>query len=219
MQCEVCNKNAASVHLTDVSNNTKREIHLCEACAKTQGVTIKSYLHKSPTYPELLSQLVHSQAEGHPEEGDLTCPRCKITYKKFRATGKFGCPHDYVIFKKALLNLLEKSRVPVVAAINGACLGGGLELALACRYRVCTEHPKTVLALPEVQLGVIPGMGGTQRLPRLIGVRNALDMILTGKNIRAKKALQMGLVDEMVHPAILLEIATRRATTTGSPRW
>lgn len=108
MQCEVCNKNAASVHLTDVSNNTKREIHLCETCAKTQGVTIKSYLHKSPTYPELLSQLVHSQAEGHPEEGDLTCPRCKITYKKFRATGKFGCPHDYVIFKKALLNLLEK---------------------------------------------------------------------------------------------------------------
>lgn len=115
-------------------------------------------------------------------------------------------------FGQRLLNLLEKTRVPVVAAIHGACLGGGLELALACTYRVCSDHPKTVLALPEVQLGLIPGMGGTQRLPRLIGVRNALDMILTGKNIRAKKALQMGLVDEMVHPAILLDIAVRRAT-------
>jgi len=115
-------------------------------------------------------------------------------------------------FGQRLLNLLEKLRVPVVAAINGSCLGGGLELTLACHYRICTEHPKTVLALPEVQLGLIPGIGGTQRLPRLIGVRNALDMILTGKNVRAKKALQMGLVDEMVHPSILLEIATRRAT-------
>ena len=60
---------------------------------------------------------------------------------------------------------------PVVAAIHGACLGGGLEMALACHYRVATDHPKTVLALPEVQLGLIPGAGGTQRLPRLIGLR------------------------------------------------
>jgi 3-hydroxyacyl-CoA dehydrogenase/enoyl-CoA hydratase/3-hydroxybutyryl-CoA epimerase len=114
-------------------------------------------------------------------------------------------------FGQRLFNLLEKSRIPVVAAIHGACLGAGLEFALACRYRVCTEHPKTLLGLPEVQLGLIPGAGGTQRLPRLVGARNALDMILTGKNIRAKKALQMGLVDEMVHSAILLEVAIRRA--------
>jgi len=114
-------------------------------------------------------------------------------------------------FGQRLLNLVERTRVPVVAAIHGACLGGGLEMALACRYRVCTDHPKTVLALPEVMLGLIPGLGGTQRLPRLIGARNALDMILTGRNIRAKKALQMGLVDEMVHPSILLDVATRRA--------
>lgn len=108
MQCETCQKNAATVHLTDVSNNTKREIHLCEGCAKEQGVTIKSYLHKGPSYPELLTQLVHSQAEGHAEEKDLTCPRCGITYRKFRTTGKFGCPHDYVVFKKGIVNLLEK---------------------------------------------------------------------------------------------------------------
>jgi 3-hydroxyacyl-CoA dehydrogenase/enoyl-CoA hydratase/3-hydroxybutyryl-CoA epimerase len=114
-------------------------------------------------------------------------------------------------FGQRLLNLVERSRIPIVAAINGACLGGGLELALACRYRICTDHPKTVLALPEVQLGIIPGMGGTQRLPRLIGASNALDMILTGRNIRAKKALGMGLVDEMVHPAILVSHAVKRA--------
>jgi 3-hydroxyacyl-CoA dehydrogenase/enoyl-CoA hydratase/3-hydroxybutyryl-CoA epimerase len=112
---------------------------------------------------------------------------------------------------QALLARLEAMRVPVVAAIHGACLGGGLETALACRYRVASEHAKTVLALPEVQLGLIPGAGGTQRLPRLVGLQNALDMILTSRNVRAKKALQMGLVEELVHPAILIDVAMDRA--------
>ena len=110
-----------------------------------------------------------------------------------------------------LISRLEKLRVPAVAAIHGACLGGGLELALACRYRICTDHAKTTLALPEVQLGLIPGMGGTQRLPKRVGLQAALDMILTGRSVRAKRALQSGLVDEMVHPAILQEIAIDRA--------
>lgn len=108
MKCEVCQKTNATVHLTDVSNNTKREIHLCEDCAKEQGVTIKSYLHKAPSYPELLNQLVHSPSEVTPEERDLSCPRCGMTYRKFRSTGKFGCANDYVVFKKGLVNLLEK---------------------------------------------------------------------------------------------------------------
>jgi 3-hydroxyacyl-CoA dehydrogenase/enoyl-CoA hydratase/3-hydroxybutyryl-CoA epimerase len=111
----------------------------------------------------------------------------------------------------ALLDRLEKLRVPVVAAINGTCLGGGLEAALACSYRIATDAPKTVFALPEVQLGLIPGAGGTQRLPRLVGLESALDMILTGKNVRARKALQIGLIHELVHPAILDEIAVARA--------
>ena len=106
---------------------------------------------------------------------------------------------------------VERFRVPVVAAIHGACMGGGLELALACRYRIASDHPKTLLALPETQLGLIPGLGGTQRLPRQVGLRMALDMILTGKSIRAKKALQSGLVEEMVHPSILRVIAVQRA--------
>jgi 3-hydroxyacyl-CoA dehydrogenase / enoyl-CoA hydratase / 3-hydroxybutyryl-CoA epimerase len=100
---------------------------------------------------------------------------------------------------------------PVVCAINGGCLGGGTELALACHWRIATDAPKTSLSLPEVQLGLIPGAGGTQRLPALIGLQAALDMILTGKTVRAKKALQLGLVDEMVHPSILRRIAVQRA--------
>lgn len=109
-----------------------------------------------------------------------------------------------------LLDRVAAFTKPVVAAIHGAALGGGLEVALACKYRIATDHAKTVLALPEVQLGLIPGAGGTQRLPRLVGLQAALDMILTGKNIRAKKAWQMGLVHELVHPAILREVALRR---------
>jgi 3-hydroxyacyl-CoA dehydrogenase/enoyl-CoA hydratase/3-hydroxybutyryl-CoA epimerase len=117
-----------------------------------------------------------------------------------------------------LLARLERLRFPVVAAIHGACLGGGLEVALACRWRIATEHPKTVLALPEVQLGLIPGAGGTQRLPRLVGLQRALDMILTGRNIRARNALKMGLVDELVHPAILKDVAMQRARELADGR-
>ena len=111
----------------------------------------------------------------------------------------------------ALLDRLENLRTPVVAAIHGACLGGGLETSLACAWRIATDHPKTLLALPEVQIGLFPAAGGTQRLPRIVGLQAALDMILTGKNVRAKKALQIGLVHDLVHPAILRDIAIQRA--------
>ncbi|MEP6834648.1 MAG: fatty acid oxidation complex subunit alpha FadJ [Gemmatimonas sp.] len=110
-----------------------------------------------------------------------------------------------------VMSRIEGMKKPVVAAIHGACLGGGLETALACRHRIVTDHSKSVLAFPEVQLGLLPGAGGTQRLPRTVGLQAALDMMLTGKNIRAKKALQMGLVHELVHPAILKSIAIDRA--------
>ncbi|HEI8866534.1 TPA: fatty acid oxidation complex subunit alpha FadJ [Serratia odorifera] len=100
--------------------------------------------------------------------------------------------------------------VPVVAAIHGACLGGGLELALACHSRVCSLDDKTALGLPEVQLGLLPGSGGTQRLPRLVGASKALDMMLTGKHIRARQAVRMGLVDDAVPHAILLDAAIAR---------
>jgi 3-hydroxyacyl-CoA dehydrogenase/enoyl-CoA hydratase/3-hydroxybutyryl-CoA epimerase len=102
-------------------------------------------------------------------------------------------------------------RKPVVAAIHGAALGGGLELALACSYRVATDDRKTQLGLPEVQLGLLPGAGGTQRLPALIGIAQALDIILAGKTVRAKKAQKLGMVDEVVPLPILIQVARKRA--------
>ncbi|XP_074187898.1 trifunctional enzyme subunit alpha, mitochondrial [Rhinolophus sinicus] len=95
---------------------------------------------------------------------------------------------------------LEKSTKPIVAAINGSCFGGGLELAIACQYRVATKDKKTVLGVPEVLLGILPGAGGTQRLPSMVGLPAAFDMMLTGRNIRADRAKKMGLVDQLVDP-------------------
>ncbi|MBD3667375.1 MAG: fatty acid oxidation complex subunit alpha FadJ [Kangiella sp.] len=109
-----------------------------------------------------------------------------------------------------LFTQLEKFKVPIVAAIDGACLGGGLELALACHGRVASDSPKTKLGLPEVQLGLLPGSGGTQRLPRLVGIPSALDMMLTGKQLFPKQAKKLGLVDEIVPAANLMKAATKR---------
>jgi len=114
-------------------------------------------------------------------------------------------------FGHTIMRRIETGRVPLVVAVEGACLGGGLEFALAAGYRLAVDTPKTVFSLPEIKLGLIPGAGGTQRLPRRIGVQAALDMILTGKNVRAKKAKQLGLIDEIVHPSLLREVAIRRA--------
>ncbi len=110
---------------------------------------------------------------------------------------------------QAIFKRIESLNIPFVAAIHGICLGGGLELALACHYRICSDDEKTQLGLPEVKLGLLPGSGGTQRLPRLINLQTALDMMLTGKQLRAKQALKQGLVDAMVAEPILLEVALK----------
>ncbi len=110
-----------------------------------------------------------------------------------------------------LINRIDDLGKPVVAAIHGATLGGGLEAALACTYRIATNHPKTIIGLPEVQIGIIPAAGGCQRLPRLVGVRAALDMILAGKQVPAKRAHRTGIVDELVHASILDPVAERVA--------
>ncbi|TKG25452.1 fatty acid oxidation complex subunit alpha FadJ [Vibrio breoganii] len=106
----------------------------------------------------------------------------------------------------------------VVSAIHGPCLGGGLELALACDYRVCSDDDITRLGLPEVQLGLLPGSGGTQRLPRLIGLMASLDLILTGKQVRAKKAKKLGLVDASVPQSILMDVAKTYAAKSKPKR-
>uniref|UniRef100_A0A9J8A517 Trifunctional enzyme subunit alpha, mitochondrial n=1 Tax=Cyprinus carpio carpio TaxID=630221 RepID=A0A9J8A517_CYPCA len=95
---------------------------------------------------------------------------------------------------------IEKSPIPFVAAINGSCLGGGLEFAIACQYRIATKSKKTILGTPEVMLGLLPGAGGTQRLPKMVGLPAAFDMMLTGRNIKADKAKKMGLVHQLVEP-------------------
>jgi 3-hydroxyacyl-CoA dehydrogenase/enoyl-CoA hydratase/3-hydroxybutyryl-CoA epimerase len=131
-----------------------------------------------------------------------------------------------------LLDRLEGLSIPVIAAIDGATLGGGLEIALACTYRIATDSPKTKLGFPEVQLGLIPGAGGTQRLPRLIGVAAALDLMLSSRQIDAKRARKMGLVDEVVPAPILLQravaaagevadgkLSPRAGRPRGSPLW
>jgi 3-hydroxyacyl-CoA dehydrogenase/enoyl-CoA hydratase/3-hydroxybutyryl-CoA epimerase len=101
----------------------------------------------------------------------------------------------------------EQLPVPVVAAIEGPCLGGGCELALACDLRVLSSAPGTSIGLPEVKLGIVPGFGGTQRLPRLIGLPAALDLILNGKLLEPRQALKLGLVDRVVAPERLLAAA------------
>jgi 3-hydroxyacyl-CoA dehydrogenase/enoyl-CoA hydratase/3-hydroxybutyryl-CoA epimerase len=101
---------------------------------------------------------------------------------------------------------------PVIAAIHGACLGGGLELALTCSSRICSTSQKTQLGQPEVQLGLIPGGGGTQRLPELIGLAAGLEMIMGGKPVRSYKARKLGLVNETVSKEMLLDVAQVRAT-------
>ncbi|NWQ82518.1 ECHP enzyme, partial [Columbina picui] len=119
--------------------------------------------------------------------------------------GKFSAGADIRVFSSPktrgvslgpVVSLIERCEKPVVAAIEGIALGGGLEMALGCHYRVA--HVKARMGLPEVAVGLLPGAEGTQRLPRLIGVPAALDIITTGRHIPATEALKLGLVDEVV---------------------
>jgi len=116
----------------------------------------------------------------------------------------------------AMFDELRKTGVPLVAAIHGSCLGGGLEWALKCDYRVATTSPKTKLGLPEVKLGLLPGWGGTYALPKLIGLTEALPMILQGKEVRADKAKKLGLVDAVCDPAALERLAVAKAAALGN---
>ncbi len=128
-------------------------------------------------------------------------------------------PEEAVPFIRAahaVLERLERLPFPTVAAINGYCLGGGLELAMACRHRVCIDDPKAVLGLPEVMLGIHPGFGGTVRAVRLVGVTAAMDMMLTGRNLRPAQALRAGLVDRVV-PAAQLKFAARELVVHPQP--
>ncbi len=110
-----------------------------------------------------------------------------------------------------ILMKLEQLPVPAIVAIDGTCLGGGLELSLACDHRLACDHPRTRLGLPETRLGILPGLGGTVRAPRLIGLRAALDLILSGKQLDAQRARKIGLVHQLLPSASFAEDALKVA--------
>ena len=117
-----------------------------------------------------------------------------------------------------LYNKLEGLRFPTLALVNGFCMGGGVELALACRYRVAVDQPGTRFALPEVMLGILPAWGGVKRLPRLVGPTAALDMLLTGRAVDAPRAKRLGLVDEAVPPRVQENAARMMVLEAPRPR-
>lgn len=110
-----------------------------------------------------------------------------------------------------VFNEIEDLPMITIAAIHGACAGGGCEFIMACDYRIASDDNATRIGLPETKLGIIPGFGGCVRMPRIIGLQSALDIILNGKLERAAKALKIGLVDQVVHPSILIEQAVKMA--------
>lgn len=115
-----------------------------------------------------------------------------------------------------LFRRLESLRVRTIAVINGVCLGGGLEFVLACRYRIVIDSPKTKLGLPEIELGLIPGWGGTQRLPQRVGLSAALPMLLTGKKVGAQEACKIGLADAICKPEQVSSTITRLLETDAT---
>jgi len=122
--------------------------------------------------------------------------------------------HEFGAFGSSVFMDIEKSRVPVIAAINGYTLGGGLELALSCDIRIASED--AIFGFPEVGLGIIPGYGGTQRLPRIIGISRAKKMLYTAERINAVKALEIGLIDEIAKKVDLMESAMSFASKIAS---
>ncbi|MFT6631972.1 MAG: 3-hydroxyacyl-CoA dehydrogenase/enoyl-CoA hydratase/3-hydroxybutyryl-CoA epimerase [Bacteriovoracaceae bacterium] len=113
-----------------------------------------------------------------------------------------GCEKGQSVFNK-----IEDLKIPTMALIDGICLGGGLEMALSCNKIMCSDNKKTALGLPEVMLGVLPGFGGTYRLPKKIGLTTSLDLLLTGRQVKAKKAKKIGLVEYVIPAERLLEKA------------
>ena len=127
--------------------------------------------------------------------------------REFETYEKQGSVLAIIEYGQRVFQSLSRLRCPTVAAIHGFCMGGGTEMALACRYRVATRDPSTKIGLPEVMLGIHPGWGGTARLPRLIGAPEALQLMLTGKTLGAEQAKAMGIVDVLTSPELLLETA------------
>ena len=131
--------------------------------------------------------------------------------KEFQEFDRRGTVNDAIRRGQDVFQTLASLPCPTVAAIHGFCMGGGTEISLACRYRVASSDASTRIGLPEVQLGIFPGWGGSARLPRLVGAPAAMDMMLTGRALSAKAARGIGLVDKVVEPAQLIDAAATLA--------
>jgi len=166
-----------------------------------------------------------SQAEKDKDIGCLVIisrkPTIFIAGADIAEISKFGTGEagvDALMKLQSVFTYLEKLSIPSIAAINGACMGGGTELTLACDYRMITDAPETRIGLPEVLLGIFPGWGGTQRLPRLLGLEKSLDLILTGKTIDGRKAKKIGLADKLVPKEFLEDKAIAWAQELAKTR-
>lgn len=133
---------------------------------------------------------------------DIEEIKSMTTKEQFEAAVKGG---------QDVMNMVEDLPMPTIASVNGACMGGGCEFIMSCDYRIASDDSSTKIGLPEIQLGILPGFGGTQRMPRIIGLQAALDIILAGKAVNSKKALKSGLVDKVVHPNMLDDQAMKWA--------
>src|SRR6056297_518875 len=149
------------------------------------------FLDKLETDDSLIGALLVSGKENNFIAGaDIEMFKTRTTADELSELSRTG---------QRILNRVESLGKPVVVGIHGSCMGGGTELALACDYRIVSDHSSTKIGLPEVKLGLLPGMGGTQRLPRLIGVQKALTYMLTGKNMYSYQARKTGFANELVH--------------------
>ncbi|MFY2764516.1 3-hydroxyacyl-CoA dehydrogenase NAD-binding domain-containing protein [Arenimonas sp. MALMAid1274] len=131
--------------------------------------------------------------------------------KSFEEIAAKGLVEDWIRRGQLVFQKLAELRCPTVAAIHGHCMGGGTEIALACRYRIASNSESTRIGLPEIKLGIYPGWGGSVRAPRLLGAPAAMDLMLTGRSLSASSARAMGLVDKVVEPALLLDEAVKLA--------
>ena len=131
--------------------------------------------------------------------------------KMLQSVRSFEETRQLIINGHELFQRVSESSKPFVAAIHGPCLGGGLELALACHYRIATDDTKTKIGLPEVMLGLLPGGRGASLVPRMVNLPQALDLLLTGRQLNAKRARRLGLIDEVVPSAILKDVARKTA--------
>ena len=133
------------------------------------------------------------------------------------ASARSSSLSELIRLGQSVFNHLEALALPTIAAIHGACVGGGYELTLACDYRMASDARSTKIGLPEIKLGILPAWGGSTRLPRLIGIPKALNVILPGKTLPAKQALDVGLIDEVVSREELLALAHDRALKPPNP--